>query len=151
MAESLASSEETAVVYVPVDAGSQSQPQPQQAVVVVQTGSTALLQQRLGDTEQWLNDVASNHYSIQLFMARIVDGQAVEKFLRNIPEMLDFEKIYIYETVINGRRMYSVLYDDYASRQIARAKLNSLPEELQASQPFLRRVSAFRKDSVRNG
>ena len=65
--------------------------------------------------------------------------------------MLDFEKIYIYETVINGRRMYSVLYDDYASRQIARAKLNSLPEELQASQPFLRRVSAFRKDSVRNG
>ncbi len=147
MAEGLRSSDKTAAVSVPRE----TVRQPQQVVEAPRTGSTTLLQQRLGDTEQWLSDVASNHYSIQLFMARIVDDRQVEKFLRNIPETLDFQKIYIYETVINGRRMYSVLYDDYASRQIARAKLNSLPEELQASQPFLRRVSAFRKDSVRNG
>ncbi len=141
------SNQKAAAIYMPVEAVTQAQA----VAEVPRTGPTALLQQRLGDTEQWLSDVASNHYSIQLFMARMVDDQEVEKFLRNIPEMLDFQKIYIYETVINGRRMYSVLYDDFASRQMARAKLNSLPEELQASQPFLRRVSAFRKDSVRNG
>jgi type II secretory pathway predicted ATPase ExeA len=139
--------EEIAAVSAPVEA----KPESQQVKEIPLASSATLLEQRLAETEKWLNDVASNHYSIQLFMARIVDDQAVEKFLRNIPEMLDFEKIYIYETVINGRQMYSVLYDDYASRRIARAKLNSLPEELQASHPFLRRVSAFRKSSVRNG
>ena len=78
-------------------------------------------------------------------MTRMADAHAVEEFLRNAPETLDFAKIYIYETVINGSQMYSVLYDDYVSRKTARAKLNSLPEELQASQPFLRRVRTFRK------
>lgn len=135
----------------PVSGSAETKRQSQHAQEYSPLSFATLLQQRLRDTENWLNDVASNHYSIQLFMARAVDGQAVEKFLQNIPEMLDFERIYIYETVINGRRMYSVLYDDYASRQSARIKLNSLPEELRASQPFLRRVSTFRRNSVRNG
>jgi type II secretory pathway predicted ATPase ExeA len=134
-----------------VSVSAEAKEDPQQAKDIPLVSPATLLEQRLSDTKKWLNDVASNHYSIQLFMASIIDGLAVEEFLRNIPEMLDFEKIYIYETVINGRRMYSVLYDDYASRQIARTKLNSLPEELQASQPFLRPVSAFRKGLVRNG
>ena len=124
---------------------------PQPATEYVLDNAASLLQQRLSETEKWLNEVDNDHYSIQLFMARIIDDQAIEKFLQNIPEMLDFQKIYIYETVINGRRMYSVLYDDYTSRQTAREILNSLPEELQASQPFLRRVSTFRNDLVTNG
>jgi len=109
-----------------------------------------LISIRLGDTRDWLVKVPDNHYSIQLFMARTVDADAVEQFLRQAPEMLDFEKIYIYETVINGRPMYSVLYDEYSSRQTARSTLKNLPAELQASKPYLRRVSALRKDLVAN-
>ena len=91
-----------------------------------------------------------NHYSIQLFMARKVDADAVEQFLRDASDTLAFEKIYIYETKINGRPMYSVLYDEYNSRQLARATLKTLPEDLQASKPYLRRVSALRKDLALN-
>ena len=105
-----------------------------------------LLETRLGDTCDWLLSVPDNHYSIQLFMARTVDADAVEQFLREAPDMLDFEKIYIYETQINGRPMYSVLYDEYSDRTVARSKLNDLPDALQASKPYLRRVSALRKD-----
>ena len=109
-----------------------------------------MLATRLQDTRDWLLRVPDNHYSIQLFMARKVDAEAVEQFLRDSSDTLDFEKVYIYETQINGRPMYSVLYDEYNSRQTARVTLNSLPDDLQASKPYLRRVSALRKDLVLN-
>ena len=108
------------------------------------TGSS--LTMRLSATENWFSMVADNHYSVQLFITRIVDVAGVEKFLRERPEMLDFEQIYIYETIIKDVEMYSVLYGDFSSRQEAQAMLASLPVELRNSQPFLRRVSAVRKD-----
>ena len=108
------------------------------------TGSP--LEVRLTGTENWLAMASDSHYSIQLFVTRLVDVVGVDKFLDELPETLDFEQIYIYETVINEVEMYSVLYGDFTYRREAQAKLRSLPIELKNSQPFLRRVSAIRKD-----
>ena len=105
-----------------------------------------LLDQRLSETEKWLSQVDDDHYSIQLFMTRIADAKAVEEFLQQPSDPLDFEKIYVYETKIGGSRMYSVLYNDFDSRQTARSILQKLPADMRASRPFLRRVSALRKD-----
>ncbi len=110
-----------------------------------------LLDQRLSETEKWLGQVDDNRYSIQLFMTRIADAKAVEQFLRDQSDLLDFEKIYVYETMIGGSRMYSVMYNDFDSRQTARSILKNLPEDMRASKPFLRRVSALRKDLESNG
>jgi type II secretory pathway predicted ATPase ExeA len=110
-----------------------------------------LLDQRLSETEKWLGQVDDNRYSIQLFMTGIADAKAVEKFLRDQSDLLDFEKIYVYETMIGGSRMYSVMYNDFGSRQTARSILENLPEDMRASKPFLRRVSALRKDLEANG
>jgi type II secretory pathway predicted ATPase ExeA/septal ring-binding cell division protein DamX len=111
----------------------------------------SLLNQRLDETEKWLEDVADDHYSIQLFMTQIADGKAVEQFLREPSDLLDFQKIYVYETRIGGSRMYSVLYNDFDSRKTARSILQNLPAEMRASKPFLRRVSALRKDLESSG
>jgi hypothetical protein len=111
--------------------------------------SVTLLKQRLSYTEHWLQRVNDDQYSIQLFMASTGDADAVEDFLQNLPDSLDLGKIYIYETRINGNPMYSVLYSDYDSRQIAQKQIQSLPEDLQASKPYLRRVGALRKDLAR--
>ena len=105
-----------------------------------------LLAQRLKATERWLAGVDDDHFSIQLFMTQISDAQAVEDFLRNPPDLLDFHKIYVYDTMIGGSRMYSVLYNDFDSRTTARSILQNLPTEMKAAQPFLRRVRALRKD-----
>lgn len=105
-----------------------------------------LLAQRLLDTERWLAEVNDDHFSIQLFMTQISDAQAVEDFLRNPPDLLDFQKIFVYYTMIGGSRMYSVLYNDFDSRKTARSILQSLPAEMKAAQPFLRRVRALKKD-----
>ncbi|MBE9561142.1 MAG: AAA family ATPase [Proteobacteria bacterium] len=110
---------------------------------------TGNINERIEKTHQWLNDAADNHYSIQLFMARTSDADKVEAFLDEAPETLDFAEIYIYETVINGRAWYSVLYSDFATQDNAIEKLGNLPSSLKASDPYLRRVSSLKKDAAR--
>jgi len=109
-----------------------------------------ILANRLETTKSWLNSTADTNYSIQLFMARTSDADKVEAFLQDAPVMLDFTKIYIYETVINGRAWYSVLYNDFATQDSAINKLDELPSSLKASDPYLRRVAALKKDLARN-
>jgi len=111
----------------------------------------SLLDQRLNETEKWLAEVDGDHYSIQLFMTRIADAKALERFLNEPSDLLDFEKIYVYETKIGGSRMYSVLYSDFDSRKSARSMLKNLPADMRVSKPFLRRVSALRKDLESSG
>jgi septal ring-binding cell division protein DamX len=47
--------------------------------------------------------------------------------------------------------MYSVLYNDFESLTTARTTLQNLPDSLKASKPYLRRVSALKKDLVAAG
>jgi type II secretory pathway predicted ATPase ExeA len=105
--------------------------------------------ERLAKTQQWLSVAADNNFSIQLFMARTSDADNVEAFLRNVPETLDFTKIYIYETDVNGRSWYSVLYNEFITQDEAIDKLDTLPASLKASDPYLRRISALKKDVTR--
>jgi type II secretory pathway predicted ATPase ExeA len=105
--------------------------------------------ERLAKTQQWLSVAADNNFSIQLFMARTSDADNVEAFLRNVPETLDFTKIYIYETDVNGRSWYSVLYNEFITQDEAIDKLDTLPASLKASDPYLRRISALKKDVAR--
>jgi len=112
--------------------------------------ASGLIAERIDETARWLESSADDHYSIQMFMARTSDGDKVESFLNDLPETLDFTKVYIYETVVNGRAWYSVLYNDFATQDDAINKLDLLPASLKASDPYLRRVSALKKDIVRN-
>ncbi len=123
-----------------------SSPAPVEAVNVNRADN---ISERLAKTQQWLSVAADNNYSIQLFMARTSDADKVEAFLRDVPETLDFTEIYIYETVINGRSWYSVLYNEFVTQDDAIAKLDTLPASLKASDPYLRRISALKKDVAR--
>ena len=106
--------------------------------------------ERLENTMKWLSRANDDHYSIQLFTARTSDADNVEDFLEKAPDILDFGRIYIYETVVNGRSWYSVLYNDFATQDDAIENLEQLPSSLKANDPYLRRVSALKKDSARN-
>ena len=136
----------------PVAAGRAGEPAvatPQQPQTVAAKPVSQLLANRLESTRQWLAQANERHYSIQLFMALTRDAEKVEAFLENTPEMLDFTKIYIYETVINGRPWYSVVYNDFASQSDAIKTLDKLPASLKASEPYLRRIKALKKEIVR--
>ena len=77
---------------------------------------------------KWLSLAQDDHYSIQLFTARTSDADKVEDFLGKAPEILDFSRIYIYETLVNGRSWYSVLYSDFATQSDAIENLEQLLE-----------------------
>lgn len=111
---------------------------------------SGLLADRIEQTKHWLGKTPADYYSIQLFMARTSDVDKVEAFLQEAPVTLDFHRIYIYETKINGRLWYSVLYNDFATQNNAIKKLEQLPLSLKASDPYLRRIGAVKKDSARN-
>jgi len=119
----------------------------EQATTIAPEATSKIIQARIQQTQQWLATTANNNYSIQLFMARTSDANKVDAFLKEMPETLDFTKIYIYETVINGRAWYSVLYSDFATQDAAIKTLDNLPLSLKASDPYLRRISALKKDT----
>ena len=110
--------------------------------------TSGLTTERLADTQQWLVDAVGEHFSIQLFMAHISDADRIESFLAEGSETLDFNKIYIYETVINGHNWYNVFYNDFATQGEAIDMLDSLPSSIRASKPYLRRVSILKKENA---
>ena len=120
-----------------------------EAEAVAQVTVPGTISERIQQTKKWLSETPDNNYSIQLFMARTSDANKVEAFLEQAPETLDFTEIYIYETVINGRAWYSVLYSDFTTQDAAIEKLADLPASLKASDPYLRRISALKKDVAR--
>ena len=105
--------------------------------------------ERIDETQKWLAGAKDDHFSIQLFMARTSDARRVEAFLRDVPERLDLTKIYIYETVINGRDWYSVLYNDFSNQDSAIETLDQLPASLKASDPYLRRVGSLKEAALK--
>ena len=107
---------------------------------------TSRVDERLKKTQQWLNSAIDKHYSIQLFMARTNDHKKVEAFLQGVPDTLELSKVYIYETLIDGRAWYSVLYNDFSTQSSAINTLQTLPSSLRASDPYLRRVSSLKND-----
>lgn len=115
----------------------------------LETEVPGLLAKQLQQSEMWLNNAIDSHYSIQLFMLRTSEADKVAAFLSEAPEILDFTKIYIYETVINGRNWYSVVYNDFATQSKAIESLDSLPPSLRTSGAYLRRISALKKDNAR--
>lgn len=148
----IASNDESVLVHANVSAGANT-PDSNEAEADLSAARplSELLQQRMSATQSWLKTAVNQHRSIQLFMLDSSEIPALNDFLSAVPEMLDIQQIYIYETIINGRRMYSVLHGEYSSRQTARTVLQMLPVEMQVSKPFLRRISAIRNDLVPNG
>ena len=120
----------------------------QVSVEEVFVNTSGLTTERLADTQQWLVDAAGEHFSIQLFMAHISDVDRIESFLEEGSETLDFNKIYIYETVINGHNWYNVFYNNFATQGEAIDMLNSLPLSIRASKPYLRRVSILKRENA---
>ena len=107
-----------------------------------------LIAENLEKTQQWLAEAEGKNFSIQLFMSHISDRNRVEAFLEASPETLDFNKIYIYETVVKGHNWYNILYNDFATQGEAINTLNALPASLQVNDPYLRRVSILKKENA---
>ena len=106
----------------------------------------ATLQQRLAATSKWLEDVADDHYSVQLSLIETHAPEKTERYLRRVAAQVGVENIHVYKAVINGKPVYSVLYSDYPNREMAILALLALPEKLRADGAFVRPLKGVRGD-----
>lgn len=104
------------------------------------------LQQQLALTEQWIRQANGENFTIQL---NLIDAWATEKvnqYLQRAAETLQREKLFIYQASIQGRMVYSVLYNEYAGREAATEQLRQLAPWIRQNAPYLRTVKGIRSD-----
>ncbi|MBI3188096.1 MAG: hypothetical protein HYZ31_09585, partial [Gammaproteobacteria bacterium] len=108
------------------------------------------LQQRMTTTEQWLNNVADDHFSIQLSLLEASEPVKAEQYIQRAARLIGLENIFVYEATIREKPVYSVLYSDYPNREMAVIALLALPEKLRADGAFVRPVKGVKADVPNN-
>jgi len=97
-------------------------------------------------TNEWLNIAEGEAFTIQLVLLDAWAEYKVENFIKKSAENLDLDKVYVYQATIRGRKVYSILYNEYPDRQAAVQQLKKLPESLTRNGPYLRTVKGIRAD-----
>lgn len=110
------------------------------------TPATMDLQQQLALTEQWIDSANSEHFTIQLSLIDAWATEKVNQYLQRAAETLQREKLFIYPASIQGRMVYSVLYNDYAGREAATEQLRQLAPWIRQNAPYLRTVKGIKAD-----
>jgi len=107
-----------------------------------------LLEQRLQATEDWLN--RAEGYSLQVMQTPEENTVALLTFLRKPEIQLLLEDIYIYQEIQRDRKIWSVVYKDFAEAALALAAIKTLPDILQRNKPYLRRIEKLRERAIFN-
>jgi len=112
----------------------------------LQANATDLIGHQMKVTYDWLNKADAEGYTIQLVLLDAWAQNKVEDFIEKVGARLDLDKVYVYQATIRGKKVYSVLYNEYATRQEAVAQLKQLPEVFKKNSPYLRTVKGIRAD-----
>ena len=114
------------------------------------TGSTAdsagpdLLEQRLLATERWLAEADAGVFSIQLLGS--THQQMLKRYLSNLTNYIERDRIFVYRTVANQAPSMTVLYGEFPARADAIRSLDGLPPELRVNRPYIRTVQGIRSE-----
>jgi type II secretory pathway predicted ATPase ExeA/septal ring-binding cell division protein DamX len=103
-----------------------------------------LLEQRLLATERWLAEADAGVFSIQLLGS--TDQQMLKRYLNNLTNYIERDRIFVYRTVANQAPSMTVLYGEFAARADAVRSLDGLPPELRANRPYIRTVQGIRSE-----
>ncbi|MDY6994153.1 MAG: AAA family ATPase [Pseudomonadota bacterium] len=104
------------------------------------------LQQRLQTTQQWLAQADAHHYSIQILQTPASQTENLIRLLAQ-PEIQPLlPALYVYQPrVDDNRRLWRLLYGEFADAQAASAAITQLPEQLQRNKPLLRKIIHLRE------
>jgi len=105
-----------------------------------------IIESQMIKTNKWLDNADNNNYTIQLVLLDAWAINKVEEFLNKASNSIDMDKVYIYEAVIQGSKVYSVLYNEYKTKSQAIDQLKNLDNALTTNGPFLRTVKGIRAD-----
>lgn len=104
------------------------------------------LQQRIDATQTWIQSADDHDFTIQLSLQNPYAERSTQGYLERLANQLDPDSIYIYRAMINGRPVYSVLYNNYDSREKAVQQLSRLPDAIRGDGAYLRTVKGIKSD-----
>jgi type II secretory pathway predicted ATPase ExeA len=135
-----------------VDLASQ-QPEPADAALRESNDSSMpaaddLLEQRLRETSQWLAETDDERVTIQLLGT--FDADLLRSDLRNLANLIDLERVFVYRTVAGSRPSFTVLFGTYVTRSDALRAIETLPGELRANGPYYRTINGIKAEIARN-
>ena len=110
------------------------------------TNGIGVINRQIKATENWLKKSAGEKFTIQLVLMDSWAESKVEKFIDRAARSLERNNIYVYQANIGGKKVYSILYGEYETRQQAVAQLKQLPDRLRRNSPYLRTVKGIRAD-----
>jgi len=93
--------------------------------------------------EDWLLDQTSSFYTLQVLGVR--NEESLLNFVK-AHKLLQNQNVAYYKTVYRGEQWYPLLYGVYPTKSEAADAVKELPEKVQKSIPWLRKMSAIQKE-----
>ncbi len=107
--------------------------------------AAGLLQQRLQATQSWIKQQPESTVTIQLLGS--ADDVQLTQHLALLGRQLDKQSIYPVRTQVAGQPFITVLYGNYANRQLAMEAISNLPNSIKSYNPRLRTVGGILKET----
>jgi type II secretory pathway predicted ATPase ExeA len=111
-------------------------------------GNADILEARLAATQRWLSGNAKEMLSIQILGA--ADRNQLRQQLALLTQSVALDNLYVYQTTVNGKAFYTVLYGSFPDRLLAYDALKKLPESIQVNRPHLRTVGGILEETHKN-
>lgn len=106
---------------------------------------------RVAATRTLLERDTDGRFTIQVMTSDDAARGPLQRLLRDPALAGHLQQVYLAPTQVSGSRRWSVLYGDYAGFNEARAALDSLPRALRGQGPYLRSLSAVKKEAALHG
>ncbi len=110
-----------------------------------------VLSEHINKTRLWLETAEDDSYTIQLILIDNWAKNEILSYIEKSEQFLDNRNLYIYQASIRGRKVYSVLYNEYQSREFAVIQLQKFTPWLMQSSPYLRTVRGIKADIRKTG
>ncbi|MEM7294345.1 MAG: hypothetical protein AAF420_13270, partial [Pseudomonadota bacterium] len=123
-----------------------SRNEPELAVVEANQFYDKRLQSWISATREHFWQSTDGGYSIQLLTVDRESAGKLAEYLEKLPSDIDLDKVYVYETEIEGSVKLAVVYNEYKSLDRAWEAVESLPTRLQRWQPFVRTVRSLKTE-----
>lgn len=106
------------------------------------------LQTRMQVTQQWLQAMPKETVTIQILGSS--DEPQLRLQLALLAQIIELDKLYVYQTKVNQQIFYTVVYGSYADRFSANEALKQLPESLQKNRPQLRTIGGILEETIKS-
>ena len=93
--------------------------------------------------ESWLLDQNSSFYTLQVLGVR--NEELLLNFIK-AHKLLQNQNLAYYKTVYKGKQWYPLLYGVYPIKSEAADAVKELPDKVQKSIPWIRKISAIQKE-----